>query len=385
MATYLWERSGWPNFRWDAGRLLSPLAEARHRQGLFLGRMADIGIDARLETELAATAEDVVKTSAIEGEVLNPASVRSSIARRLGIPEAGLMPTDRKVEGVVDIVMDAARNHAGPLTAERIFGWHAALFPTGYSGKDRIDVAQWRTDRLGPMRVVSNVYSPKLRIHFEAPPARRVPGEMAAFLDWFNGGPASDPLLRAGLAHLWFVTIHPMDDGNGRIARAIADLVIAQAERTGQRLYSMSGAIERDKKRYYDALEAAQKGDLDTTDWLVWFIDCYTRAIAAAEAEAERVVAKATFWKIHADHPPFSDRQRKVLARLLDGFEGFVTAKKWASLCNCSPDTAQRDIGDLVRRGLLVRNPGGSKNTSYRFAWPSHRPDDGQPGTPLPP
>jgi Fic family protein len=374
MATYIWECGDWPNLMWDANSLLSPLADARHRQGLFLGKMRDIGIDARLEAELTALSEDVVTTSAIEGEVLNPASVRSSIARRLGIPDAGLAPTDRKVEGVVDIVMDATKNDAAPLTAERIFGWHAALFPTGYSGKDKIDVAQWRTDRLGAMQVVSNVYSPTPTVHFEAPPARRVPDEMAVFLEWFNSDRQIDPLLRAGLAHLWFVTIHPMDDGNGRIARAVADLAIARAERTGQRFYSMSGAIERDKKRYYDMLEATQKGDLDITEWLLWFTECYTRAITTAETVTDRVVTKAKFWRAHDGAPPFSDRQRKVLSKLLDGFEGHITSRKWASISKCSPDTALRDINDLVGRGLLIRNPGGSKNTSFTFDWPPEQP-----------
>ncbi|KAA0586529.1 Fic family protein [Azospirillum lipoferum] len=376
MATYIWQREDWPSFSWNAGALLSPLADARHRQGLFLGKMRDIGIDGRLEAELVALTEDVEKTSAIEGEVLNPSSIRSSIARRLGIPDAGLGPTDRKVEGVVEIVLDAAKNYAAPLTNERIFGWHAALFPTGYSGKDRIDVARWRTDRHGPMQVVSSTFSPAPVVHFEAPPAGCVPGEIAAFLAWFNASRSIDPLLRAGLAHLWFVTIHPMDDGNGRIARAIADLAIAQAERSGQRFYSMSGAIERDKRRYYAALEAAQRGDLDITDWLLWFLECYANAIAAAEAITDRVFTRAKFWMAQDGGLPFSERQRKVLTKLLDGFEGNLTTKKWASICGCSADTALRDINDLVTRGLLVRNPGGSKNTSFTFRWPPTQPPD---------
>lgn len=377
MATYLWEHPLWPRLTWDAGALLAPLAEARYRQGLFLGRMQGIGLDARREAELTTLADEAVKTSAIEGEVLNPASVRSSIARRLGIPDAGLAPTDRKVEGVVDIVMDAAKNHTAPLTAERIFGWHAALFPTGYSGKDRIDVGRWRSDRLGAMQVMSNVYSPTPTVHFEAPPAGRVADEMAIFLAWFNGTPPMDPLpmdplpmdplLRAGLAHLWFITIHPLDDGNGRIARAVADLAIAQAERTGQRFYSMSDAIERDKRRYYAILEATQKGGPDITGWLLWFTECYTNAIIMAETVANRVVRKARFWMAHEGAPAFSDRQRKVLGKLLDGFDGTLTTRKWAAICRCSADTALRDITDLVERGLLVRNEGGGKNTSFTF------------------
>lgn len=370
MVSYIWQAADWPRFRWDTGHLLSGLVEARHRQGLFLGRMRDIGFDARLDSELAATCEEVIKTGAIEGEILNPASVRSSIAWRLGIPDGGLAPTDRRVDGVVDMILDATKNYAAPLTRERIFGWHAALFPTGYSGKDRIDIGQWRTDREGRMQVVSNVYSARPTIHFEAPPAARVEAEMATFIDWFNSSQGRvDPLLRAALGHLWFVTIHPMDDGNGRIARAVADLAVAQMEGTGQRFYSMSSQIEREKRKYYDILEATQKGELEVTRWLSWFTDCYARAIHAAGTAADTAVTKAKFWQIHADRA-FSERQRKVLQKLLDGFEGSLTSRRWVSLCGCSTDTAQRDIADLVTRGLLVRNPGGSKNTSYRFNWP---------------
>jgi len=370
MTKYIWQNPDWPAMRWDAERLLPRFTEARFRQGRFLGVMRDIGFDARMESELAATCEDVIKTSAIEGEVLNPASVRSSIARRLGMAEGGLINNDRKVEGVVDMILDATKNFEAPLTAERIFGWHAALFPTGYSGLNKIDVGQWRTNRFGPMQVVSNIYRDPPTVHFEAPPAARLSVEMGQFIDWFNGSSQSmDPLLRAGLAHLWFLTIHPMDDGNGRIARAIADLAVAQMERSGQRFYSMSSQIERDKRDYYSILERTQKGSLQVDDWLSWFAGCYGRAIDAAEATAERVVAKSRFWNVYADKP-FSERQRKVLLKLLDGFEGGVTAKKWAGICHCSVDTAQRDINDLVRAGLLIRNPGSSKNTSYNFNWP---------------
>ena len=370
MVSYIWQDPKWPQFRWDVEGLLASLVEARHRQGLFLGTMRDIGFDARLESELAATCEDVIKTSAIEGDVLNPASVRSSIARRLGIPDGGQAPTDRKVDGVVDMILDATKSHATPLTAERLFGWHAALFPTGYSGRDKIDVGRWRTDADAAMRVVSSPYAAKPTIHYEAPPAYRVAAEMATFIDWFNASPGKiDPLIRAALAHLWFVTVHPMDDGNGRIARAIADLAVAQMERSGQRFYSLSSQIEREKRRYYAILETTQKGGLDVTPWLSWFIDCYAGAIGTAELTADKVIAQAKFWQIHAGEA-FSERQRKVLRKLFDGFEGGLTSKKWVSICGCSPDTAQRDIAGLVARGLLIRNPGGSRNTSYRFNWP---------------
>jgi Fic family protein len=369
---YIWEDESWPSFCWNSDQLLPRLTEARYLQGRFLGTMRGLGFDARLASELEATTDDVVKTSAIEGEVLNPSSVRSSIARRLGIPEGGLAPADRKVDGVVDMILDATRNFDRPLDVERLFGWHAALFPSGFSGLNRIDVGCWRSDCDGPMQVVSKIYSNRPIVHFEAPPAGRLDTEMNRFIDWFNGESLKlDGLLRAGLSHLWFVTIHPFDDGNGRIARAVADLAIAQLEGTGQRLYSMSSQIERDKKRYYEALERTQKGSLDITAWLTTFTDLYVQAVQAAERTADRVVARESFWKAHADGAPLSDRQQKVLRKLLDGFEGFMTTGKWQNLCNCSADTAQRDIADLVSRGIFTRNPGGSKNTSYRFNWPS--------------
>lgn len=368
---FIWEDEEWPDFRWDNARLMPILTDARYSQGRFLGTMKSLGFDARLTSELEATTDDVIKTSAIEGEVLNPASVRSSIARRLGLPEGGLAPADRKVDGVVDMILDATRKFERPLDTKRLFGWHAALFPTGYSGKDKIDVGSWRSDRDGPMQVVSRIYSDRPTVHFEAPPAARVSAEMDRFIDWFNGESLKlDGLLRAGLSHLWFVTIHPFDDGNGRIARAVADLAIAQLEGTGQRLYSMSSQIERDKKSYYDALEKSQKGSLDVTDWLTTFTDLYVRAVQAAETTADRVVAREAFWKAQAGAAPFSARQQKVLRKLLDGFDGFITSGKWQNICDCSPDTAQRDIADLVDRGIFSRNPGGSKNTSYRFNWP---------------
>ena len=367
---YIWERQDWPHFRWDNARLLPLLSDARYRQGSFLGTMRTLGFDLRLQSELEATSDDVVTTSAIEGEVLDRTSVRSSVARRLGLPDAGAAPADRKVEGVVDMILDAIRRYDEPLTTERIFGWHAGLFPTGYSGIHRVDVGSWRADKEGPMQVVSGDYG-KQRVHYEAPPAARVPGEMQAFIDGFNRDNRNlDGLLRAGLAHLWFVTIHPLDDGNGRIARAITDLAIAQTERNGHRFYSMSSQIQRDRAAYYDILEATQKGELDVTNWLDWFAQSYVRAIDAAEALSDKVIARAKFWQDHATEAPFSERQQKVLNRLLEGFEGHITARKWSSMCGCSSDTAQRDISDLVRRGLLVRNPGGSKNTSYSFRWP---------------
>ncbi|MBK3745318.1 Fic family protein [Paraburkholderia aspalathi] len=367
---YIWEKPLWPAFRWDAERLIEPISAARFSQGRFLSSMENIGFDAQLQTELIAMSSDVIKSSAIEGEVLNPASVRSSIARRLGLDEGGLVPSDRKVDGIVEMMLDATRNFKSPLTRERLFGWHAALFPTGYSGLTRIDVGTWRNDAHGPMQVVS-MSQRHQRVHYEAPPAPNVAGEMEAFLKWFNEDSQNcNGIIRAGIAHLWFVSIHPLDDGNGRSARAVADLAISQMEGTGQRFYSMSTQIEREKKTYYALLEETQKGDLGITDWLVWFSKCYHSSILEAEKATEMVVAKARFFKQNAEGPRLSERQSKVLRRVLDGFEGNLTAKKYAAIAKCSQDTASRDINDLVSRGILLKNPGGSKNTSFSLSMP---------------
>ncbi|MBR9972688.1 Fic family protein [Magnetospirillum sp. J10] len=366
MAVWIWREENWPNLTWDAAQLLDPMVEAARCQGLLLGRVERLGFDLRCEAELKTSVEDVIQTSAIEGEKVDHDSVRSSLARRLGLPDGGLPPADRKVEGLVEITLDATRNYSAPLTQERLFGWHAALFPTGYSGLRPITLASWRTDAHGPMQVVSGPLG-RERIHYEAPPAILVPTEMERFLDWFNGDDGPDSVMKSGLAHLWFVTIHPFDDGNGRIARTIADLALAKAERTGQRFYSMSSQIMRERDVYYQMLEKTQRGDIDVTRWLSWFVGCYTRAIQRAETMIADVLIKAEFWQSFA-HEPLSERQKKVLNRFLDGFEGSLTAKKWAALAKCSIDTAQRDINDLLERKLLVKGPGGSKNTCY---WPA--------------
>lgn len=363
---YIWREDDWPQFRWDAQALLMPLAEARHKQGHLLGQMQRLGFDLQCEAELRATTEDVIKTSEIEGERLDMASVRSSVARRLGLPDGGVLPPDRKIDGIVEMMLDALRNHASPLAQQRLFGWHAALFPTGWSGLHKITIGDWRTDSAGPMQVVSGpIERPK--VHYEAPPANRVGSEIEQFLAWFNQTPPMDGLLRSAIAHLWFVTIHPFDDGNGRIARTIADLALAQMEGTGQRFYSMSAQIQRERSHYYEILERTQRGSLDVTAWLSWFVQCYGRAIDAAEVAAQGVLGKAEFWRRFTSEP-MSARQKTVLNRFMDGFEGNLSAKKWAAIGKCSVDTAQRDINDLLDRGILVRNPGGSKRTSYSVA-----------------
>ncbi|SDQ64689.1 Fic family protein [Brevundimonas sp. 374] len=359
---YIHKRAGWPNLIWDDSTLAQPLAAARHRQGRLIGRMEALGFALREEAVLRTLTEDVLKSSEIEGEVLDREQVRSSIARRLGMDVVGMVPADRDVEGVVEMMLDATQNYAQPLTADRLFAWHAALFPTGRSGMSRITVGGWRTPDGDPMQVVSGPVG-RERIHYEAPSAVRLDAEMAAFLQWSETA-TPDPVLKAGVAHLWFVTNHPFDDGNGRIARAIADLALARAEGTAQRFYSMSAQIRAERKAYYEMLEATQKGDLNITAWLLWFIACLDRAFDGAETILASVMRKARFWEALADQP-MNERQRKVLNRLLDGFEGKLTNAKWAALAKTSSDTALRDISDLVQRGLLERDAGGGRSTSY--------------------
>lgn len=363
--TYIHELPDWPNLRWSDEQLAQPLAAVRHRQGRLIGHMEALGFPLREEAVLQALTEDVIKSSEIEGEVLDREQVRSSIARRLGMDIGGLVEADRHVEGVVEMMLDATQNYAQPLTAERLFGWHAALFPTGRSGMSRITVGAWREPEGEPMQVVSGPIG-RERVHYEAPASELLDTEMSRFLDWFETA-APDPVLKAGIAHLWFVTIHPFDDGNGRIARAIADLALARAEGTAQRFYSMSAQIRTERKAYYDMLESTQKGDLDITPWLSWFIGCLDRAFDGAETILASVMRKARFWESMAGQP-LNERQRKVVNRLLDGFEGKLTNAKWAAIAKASSDTALRDINDLVQRGILVKEPGGGRSTSYALA-----------------
>jgi Fic family protein len=362
---YVWENPGWPRLRYDLAVLAAPLAAVHAAQGYLLGRMADLGLSQRDATTLRVLTDDVVKTSEIEGERLNPETVRSSIARRLGLDIGALAPSDRHVDGVVDMVLDATAAHAQPLTRERLFGWHAALFPTGYSGLAPIRTGAWRDDASGPMQVVSGPIG-RRTVHFEAPPAPRLEAEMARFLEWFELSTEGDRLVHAGLAHLWFVTLHPFDDGNGRIARAVGDMALARADRSGQRFYSLSAQIQRERKDYYEMLERTQKGPLDVTPWLAWFLGCLLRAVEGAEASLSAVLLKSRAWQRWAELP-LNERQIKLLNRLLDGFDGKLTSSKWAAIAKCSADTALRDIGDLVARGVLKKSESGGRSTSYEL------------------
>ena len=365
---YIWELPDWPRFRWDANTLAQPLAAVHLKQGRLLGRMERLGFALQVEAELQATTEEAVKNAEIEGEILDRESVRSSIARRLGVPDAALGPVDRRADGIVEMTLDATRNCMAPLTRERLFAWQAALFPTGRSGLHQIRIGTWRDDARGPMQVVSGPIG-REKVHYQAPPAERIEAEMQGFIAWFNESSVIDGVLHAAIAHLWFVTIHPFEDGNGRVARVLADMSLARSENSPQRFYSLSSLIRRDRSGYYGSLERAQKGDLDITARLLWFVECFSKTIDEAERSCADVLHKAEFWHRHAP-TPFNERQRTMLNHVLDGFEGKLTARKWAVIAKCSMPTAQRDIKEMINRGILIRNEGGSKNTSYSVAAP---------------
>jgi len=366
MQRYIHELKDWSSFHWSNDNLAEQLAAVRHHQGRLIGRMEALGFQLRKEAVLETLTEEVLKSSEIEGEILDKDQVRSSLARRLGMDAGALTPADRDVEGVVEVMLDATQNYDGQLTEDRLFAWHAALFPTGRSGMRRIKAGAWRSDSEGPMQIVSGPVG-RERVHYQAPEAKRLGREVKAFLKWFNGPDDLEPVLKAALAHLWFVMIHPFDDGNGRIARAISDMALARSENSAQRFYSMSAQIRRERDAYYDVLEATQKGDLDITPWFQWFLGCLDRALDGAEDISRAVLKKARFWEAHAG-VSFNDRQRSVLNRLLDGFEGKLTSSKWAKLTKSSQDTALRDIGDLLKRGILKRDPQGGRSTSYSLA-----------------
>jgi Fic family protein len=371
---YLWERPEWPSLTWNEQGLSRLLTAVSREQGRLLGRMEALGFDLRDEAHLHSLTEDVVTSAEIEGQELARNQVRSSIARQLGIDPGGLVPADREVEGVVEMMLDATGNYDKPLTEERLIAWHAALFPTGRSGMRKIVVGSWRDDHDGPMQVISGAVGHE-KVHYEAPPAARVPKEMAVFLNWFEQPGDIDPLLKAGLAHLWFVTIHPFDDGNGRIARAIADMALSRSESSRRRFYSMSAQIRRERDDYYAALERMQRGATDVSRWQSWFLECLLRAIEGAQNTLGFVLRKASFWERFAKEP-LNERQIQMLNRLLEGIEGKLTTSKWAKLARCSQDTAYRDILDLVKRGALKKDPAGGRSTSYSFAWQDRDPVD---------
>jgi Fic family protein len=364
MAVYIYHLQDWSEFTWDQEKLAKLLAEVRYRQGRLLGRMESLGFSLQAEATLETLTLDVIKSSEIEGEILNPDQVRSSIARRLGMDIAGLVPADRNVEGVVEMMLDATQNYNAPLTDERLFGWHSALFPTGRSGMHKIVVGAWRDNtKNDPMQVVSGPIGREI-VHYQAPDSDVLVVEMDKFLNWLNSETSLDTVIKAAIAHLWFVTIHPFDDGNGRIARAIADMQLARADGSNQRFYSMSAQIRKERNAYYDILEKTQKETLDITSWLEWFLGCLDRALLATDETLAVVMKKAKFWEKHSA-ASLNDRQALILNKLLDGFVGKLTSSKWAAIAKCSSDTAIRDINDLLQRGILVKEAAGGRSTSY--------------------
>ncbi|HUX79709.1 MAG TPA: Fic family protein [Alphaproteobacteria bacterium] len=361
---YIYELPDWPHFAWNHEKIYELLTPLRHQQGRLMGRMEALGFQFKEQAVLQTLTQDVLKSSEIEGEILEPEQVRSSLAQRLGIDIGGLVTTSRDVDGVVDMMLDATQHYDQPLTKERLFGWHAALFPTEYSGLLKIKVGTWREDSHGPMQVISGPYG-RERVHYQAPAADKIDCEMGLFLNWFNQETTIDPVLKAGVAHLWFVTIHPFDDGNGRIARAIGDMALAQSEKNSQRFYSLSSQIRSERADYYEMLERTQKGSLDVTSWMEWFLNCLTRAIQGSENALESVLRKARFWE-RVSSISLNARQRKVLNLMLDdSFKGKLTTSKWAKLAKCSQDTAYRDILSLVNQGILAINSEGGRSTSY--------------------
>lgn len=365
MKVYIYQQDDWPNFKWNSDRYVGLLSEARNLQGRLFGKMESLGFDLRNEAFLDTLTLDVLKSSEIEGEYLNQDQVRSSVARKLGIEIADSVESDRNVDGVVEMMLDATQHCSKPLTKERLFDWHAALFPTGRSGMSKITVADWREDTTGPMQVVSGAMV-KEKVHFQAPDSSRVGSEMSMFLDWFNNNAENDLVLKAAIAHLWFVTIHPFDDGNGRIARALTDMLLAQSDKSTQRFYSMSAQIRIERKQYYEILEKTQKGNLDITEWIKWFLNCLINSLTSTDVVLQRVLFKAEFWRKHSN-TKINERQKKLLNKILDRFEGKLTSSKWAKIAKCSKDTAIRDINDLINKDILKKEEAGGRSTSYEL------------------
>jgi Fic family protein len=362
---YIYQKKDWPHFRWNASTISELLGAVRHQQGRLVGRMESLGFSLREEAVLKTLTLDVLKTSEIEGQILNVDQVRSSLARKLGIDIGALAPSDRHVDGVVEMLLNATQDYQSPLTEERLFGWHAALFPSGRSGMYNIKVGQWRDDDKGPMQVVSGAMG-REKVHFQAPEAEKIHAEMKGFITWLNTPSALDPVLKSAIAHLWFVTIHPFDDGNGRMARSIADLLLTRSDHSSQRFYSMSAQIQQERKYYYEILEKTQKGNLDITEWLHWFLSCLDRALHATEMTLNVVLRKAQYWTF-LESKKINDRQRLMLNKLLDGFEGKLNTSKWAKITKVSNDTALRDLQDLVAQGVLLKEDAGGRSTHYQL------------------
>jgi Fic family protein len=363
--TYIYQHKDWPHFTYKNEELLFILGKVRNMQGKLIGKMEHLGFLLREEAVLETLTLDVLKSTEIEGEILNPEQVRSSVARHLGMDISGLIRSDRNVDGIVEMMLDATQQNKKALSAKRLFDWHAALFPTGRSGMYKIIVGNWRKDETGPMQVVSGALG-KEKVHYQAPESEIVNKEMKVFINWFNREDKLDPVIKAGIAHLWFITIHPFDDGNGRIARAITDMQLARADGSSERFYSMSAQIRKERNKYYEALEKTQKGSVDITEWLQWFLNCLISSLSASDSTLSRVLSKARFWEKQAT-TALNDRQRLMINKLLDGFDGKLTSSKWAKINKCSTDTALRDIQDLMSKKIVRKEPAGGRNTNYEL------------------
>ena len=363
MKEYIYQHQEWPNFIWSNDEIVNLLSDVRNLQGRLMGKMDSLGFEIRNEALLSTLTLDVLKTSEIEGEILNPDQIRSSIARRLGIELSGSVESDRNVDGVVEMMLDATKNCFSPVTAERLFEWHASLFPTGRSGMQKITVGEFRKDKKGPMQVISGAIG-KEKIHFQAPDSSFIEEEMNLFLNWLQFNSEIDLVIKAAIAHLWFITIHPFEDGNGRIARALTDMLLAQSDNSNQRFYSMSSQIRIERKEYYLTLERTQRGSLDITEWLKWFLKCLKNSIESTDSVLAGVFFKANFWTKHSK-TLINERQKKLLNKLIDGFEGKLTSSKWAKIAKCSRDTAIRDINDLMEKNILEKEAAGGRSTSY--------------------
>jgi len=361
---YIHQEKNWPNFEWDSAHLLPLVGEVRNMQGQLFGKMAALGFELRNEAQLEALSQDVLKSSEIEGEILDKYQVRSSLARRLGIKISGLIDSDRNVDGVVEMMLDATQNYDVELSQQRLFGWHSSLFPSSWSGMFQIQVGQWRNDTAGPMQVISGAMG-KEKVHFEAPSSEILDKEMKAFLQWFNSEQEIDLVLKSGSAHLLFITIHPFEDGNGRIARALTDMLLSKSEKSKQRFYSMSAQIRIERKQYYEILERTQKQNLDITNWLAWFFNCLKGALELSSEILKKVLFKHDFWKEHKGN--LNLRQEKMINKVLDGFDGKLTSSKWSKICKCSKDTAIRDIQDLIKKNILMKEPAGGRSTNYEL------------------
>jgi Fic family protein len=365
MNAFIHQHEKWPEYIWEIDEFINMLSEARNLQGRLIGKMESLGFDLRNEALLETLTLDILKSTEIEGEILNPDQVRSSVARRLGMEIAGSVESDRNVDGMVEMMIDATRNCYKPLSKERLFDWHASLFPTGRKGMSRITVGDWRKDTTGPMQVVSGAMG-KEKVHFQAPDSPGIESEMKHFLNWFNKSFENDLVIKAAISHLWFVTIHPFEDGNGRIARALTDMLLAQSDRRTQRFYSMSAQIRIERKQYYEILEKTQKGNLDVTKWIKWFLNCLINSLNSTDIVLKQVLFKADFWNKHSK-TVLNERQKKLLNRILDGFDGKLTSSKWAKIAKCSRDTAIRDINDLIEKDILQKESAGGRSTNYEL------------------